>query len=146
MFRSISPPLLILQEGFRSMKVKINWPFVGENFMTSCWLILLYCPLCVCKPLSGQTKLFLFQALAAKLNLLFFFLLLFTEELRKLSWSGIPRQVRPITWKLLSVSRAHFFTKNKIYSLWDDCEIAFHSIVFIVTEKQSHTLNRFLQT
>uniref|UniRef100_A0A674BDX0 TBC1 domain family, member 22a n=1 Tax=Salmo trutta TaxID=8032 RepID=A0A674BDX0_SALTR len=24
------------------------------------------------------------------------------EELRKLSWSGIPRQVRPITWKLLS--------------------------------------------
>uniref|UniRef100_A0A673J1Y4 TBC1 domain family member 22A-like n=1 Tax=Sinocyclocheilus rhinocerous TaxID=307959 RepID=A0A673J1Y4_9TELE len=26
------------------------------------------------------------------------------EELRKLSWSGIPRQVRPITWKLLSVS------------------------------------------
>ncbi|XP_032895653.1 TBC1 domain family member 22A isoform X6 [Amblyraja radiata] len=25
-----------------------------------------------------------------------------TEELRKLSWSGIPRQVRPITWKLLS--------------------------------------------
>ncbi|KAK3518076.1 hypothetical protein QTP70_033298 [Hemibagrus guttatus] len=27
-----------------------------------------------------------------------------SEELRKLSWSGIPRQVRPITWKLLSVS------------------------------------------
>ncbi|KAJ3612136.1 hypothetical protein NHX12_020413 [Muraenolepis orangiensis] len=25
------------------------------------------------------------------------------EELRKLSWSGIPRQVRPITWKLLSI-------------------------------------------
>ncbi|XP_010785646.1 ceramide kinase [Notothenia coriiceps] len=25
-----------------------------------------------------------------------------TKELRKLSWSGIPRQVRPITWKLLS--------------------------------------------
>uniref|UniRef100_A0A7N8XFF5 TBC1 domain family, member 22a n=1 Tax=Mastacembelus armatus TaxID=205130 RepID=A0A7N8XFF5_9TELE len=24
------------------------------------------------------------------------------DELRKLSWSGIPRQVRPITWKLLS--------------------------------------------
>ncbi|XP_019342962.1 TBC1 domain family member 22A isoform X3 [Alligator mississippiensis] len=24
------------------------------------------------------------------------------EELRKLSWSGIPKQVRPITWKLLS--------------------------------------------
>ncbi|XP_051974272.1 TBC1 domain family member 22A-like isoform X2 [Xyrauchen texanus] len=24
------------------------------------------------------------------------------EELRKLSWSGIPRQVRPITWKLLT--------------------------------------------
>ncbi|XP_061662639.1 TBC1 domain family member 22A isoform X3 [Syngnathoides biaculeatus] len=24
------------------------------------------------------------------------------EELRKLSWSGVPRQVRPITWKLLS--------------------------------------------
>lgn len=32
---------------------------------------------------------------------------LFTEELRKLSWSGIPRQVRPITWKLLSVSFTH---------------------------------------
>ncbi|XP_069765639.1 TBC1 domain family member 22A isoform X16 [Narcine bancroftii] len=26
------------------------------------------------------------------------------EELRKLSWSGIPRQVRPITWKLLSIA------------------------------------------
>nr|KAF6498121.1 TBC1 domain family member 22A [Rousettus aegyptiacus] len=26
------------------------------------------------------------------------------EELRKLSWSGIPKAVRPITWKLLSVS------------------------------------------
>ncbi|GCB71058.1 hypothetical protein scyTo_0001448 [Scyliorhinus torazame] len=25
-----------------------------------------------------------------------------SEELRKFSWSGIPRQVRPITWKLLS--------------------------------------------
>ncbi|KAH0616525.1 hypothetical protein JD844_027691 [Phrynosoma platyrhinos] len=25
-----------------------------------------------------------------------------TEELRKLSWSGIPKPVRPITWKLLS--------------------------------------------
>uniref|UniRef100_A0A4X2MD91 TBC1 domain family member 22A n=1 Tax=Vombatus ursinus TaxID=29139 RepID=A0A4X2MD91_VOMUR len=25
------------------------------------------------------------------------------EELRKLSWSGIPKQVRPITWKLLSI-------------------------------------------
>ncbi|XP_015208173.1 TBC1 domain family member 22A isoform X5 [Lepisosteus oculatus] len=25
------------------------------------------------------------------------------DELRKLSWSGIPRQVRPITWKLLSI-------------------------------------------
>lgn len=27
-----------------------------------------------------------------------------TEELRKHSWSGIPREVRPITWRLLSVS------------------------------------------
>ncbi|XP_051784597.1 LOW QUALITY PROTEIN: TBC1 domain family member 22A [Erpetoichthys calabaricus] len=26
-----------------------------------------------------------------------------TEELRKLSWSGIPRQVRAITWKILSI-------------------------------------------
>lgn len=26
-----------------------------------------------------------------------------TEELRKHSWSGIPREVRPITWRLLSV-------------------------------------------
>lgn len=26
------------------------------------------------------------------------------EELRKLSWSGIPKPVRPMTWKLLSVS------------------------------------------
>uniref|UniRef100_A0A667X0Y4 TBC1 domain family, member 22B n=1 Tax=Myripristis murdjan TaxID=586833 RepID=A0A667X0Y4_9TELE len=26
------------------------------------------------------------------------------EELRKHSWSGIPREVRPITWRLLSVS------------------------------------------
>ncbi|XP_073184477.1 TBC1 domain family member 22A isoform X3 [Lepidochelys kempii] len=25
------------------------------------------------------------------------------DELRKLSWSGIPKQVRPITWKLLSI-------------------------------------------
>lgn len=27
-----------------------------------------------------------------------------TEELRKHSWSGMPREVRPITWRLLSVS------------------------------------------
>ena len=30
--------------------------------------------------------------------------LVLTEELRKLSWSGIPKPVRAITWKLLSVS------------------------------------------
>uniref|UniRef100_A0A667H3I3 TBC1 domain family member 22A n=1 Tax=Lynx canadensis TaxID=61383 RepID=A0A667H3I3_LYNCA len=30
------------------------------------------------------------------------FVSLSTEELRKLSWSGIPKSVRPITWKLLS--------------------------------------------
>lgn len=37
-------------------------------------------------------------------NPVFFVSLLSTEELRKLSWSGIPKPVRPITWKLLSVS------------------------------------------
>ena len=26
------------------------------------------------------------------------------DELQKISWSGIPRRFRPITWKLLSVS------------------------------------------
>lgn len=26
------------------------------------------------------------------------------EELRKLSWSGVPKPVRAVTWKLLSVS------------------------------------------
>jgi len=26
------------------------------------------------------------------------------DELRKISWSGIPTRFRPITWKLLSVS------------------------------------------
>lgn len=38
------------------------------------------------------------------MNLVFFVPFLSTEELRKLSWSGIPKPVRPITWKLLSVS------------------------------------------
>lgn len=34
----------------------------------------------------------------------FFPSLVLTEELRKLSWSGIPKPVRAVTWKLLSVS------------------------------------------
>ncbi len=33
-----------------------------------------------------------------------------TEELRKHSWSGIPREVRPVTWRLLSVSIYHYCT------------------------------------
>ena len=36
-----------------------------------------------------------------KLVTVFFF---FSDDLRKLSWSGIPSQVRADTWKLLSVS------------------------------------------
>jgi len=31
-------------------------------------------------------------------------ILVWTDELRKLSWSGIPPQFRPVTWKILSVS------------------------------------------
>lgn len=29
---------------------------------------------------------------------------LFADELRKCSWPGVPREVRPVTWRLLSVS------------------------------------------
>ncbi|XP_029325296.1 TBC1 domain family member 22A isoform X3 [Mus caroli] len=34
------------------------------------------------------------------------------EELRKLSWSGIPKPVRPMTWKLLSVSLHGYLPAN----------------------------------
>uniref|UniRef100_K7G4B9 TBC1 domain family member 22A n=1 Tax=Pelodiscus sinensis TaxID=13735 RepID=K7G4B9_PELSI len=40
------------------------------------------------------------------------------DELRKLSWSGIPKQVRAITWKLLSVS--FLYGNNYIVSVTEE--------------------------
>lgn len=36
---------------------------------------------------------------------------LFADELRKCSWPGVPREVRPVTWRLLSVSSTHCVEK-----------------------------------
>lgn len=48
--------------------------------------------------LDGESKIDKFQSLldASVLNL---------EELRQLSWSGVPAKLRSVTWRLLSVSK-----------------------------------------
>lgn len=38
---------------------------------------------------------------------------LFADELRKCSWPGVPREVRPVTWRLLSVSSTHCVEKRE---------------------------------
>lgn len=47
---------------------------------------------------DGESKIDKFQSLleASVLNL---------DELRQLSWSGIPARLRSVTWRLLSVSK-----------------------------------------
>jgi len=52
---------------------------------------------------DGESKVDKFQLLleASVLNL---------DELRQLSWSGVPAKLRSVTWRLLSVSN-----KNKWY-------------------------------
>lgn len=53
--------------------------------------------------IDGESKVDKFQSLleASVLNL---------DELRQLSWSGIPARLRSVTWRLLSVSK-----KGKLY-------------------------------
>uniref|UniRef100_A0A8C4XH59 TBC1 domain family, member 22a n=1 Tax=Erpetoichthys calabaricus TaxID=27687 RepID=A0A8C4XH59_ERPCA len=60
-----------------------------------------------------------------------------TEELRKLSWSGIPRQVRAITWKILSVS--FFFSLFPVIKCY--CRHKCIHISHALTDKLPHLLS-----
>lgn len=62
------------------------------------------------------------------------------EELRKLSWSGIPKLVRPITWKLLSVSTSGFYDDGVCLS----CIILLESPLLISITKECDQNNTVL--